>query len=176
VANIFVISDTHFGHANILNFKGLNNEPLRVFDDVNHMDEYMIERWNSVVTPQDKIYHLGDVLVKGSDWTKLGRLNGHKRLLLGNHDYPNMRLYQPYFEDIYSTRLLDKLLLSHIPIHPLSLGKAIANVHGHVHNNVGPDHFGKQYVNVSVEVVDYTPIAWEDLKDKVLKRLEDDLN
>ena len=172
MANIFVISDTHFGHKNILNFKNAEGQSLRVFEDVDQMNEHMIERWNSVVRPEDKIYHLGDLIVKGDDWILLGRLQGHKRLILGNHDYPNMRLYQPYFEDIYSTRLLDKLLLSHIPIHPLSLGKAIANVHGHVHNNVGPDHFGKQYVNVSVEVIDYTPVAWEDLKQLVQERLE----
>ena len=172
MANIFVISDTHFGHKNILNFKNAEGQSLRVFEDVNQMNEHMIERWNSVVRPEDKIYHLGDLIVKGDDWALLGRLQGHKRLILGNHDYPNMRLYQPYFEDIYSTRLLDKLLLSHIPIHPLSLGKAIANVHGHVHNNVKPDHFGKQYVNVSVEVVDYTPVAWEDLKQLVQERIE----
>lgn len=172
MANIFVISDHHFGHANILHFKNKNGEPLRVFDDVNHMDEYMIERWNEVVRPQDKVYHLGDVLVKGADWKKLGRLNGHKRLVLGNHDYSDMKLYAPYFEDIYGTRLLDKLLLSHIPVHPFSLGKAVANVHGHVHNNVEAGHFGKQYFNVSVEVVDYTPLAFEELKKLVQKQLD----
>lgn len=171
MACIFVISDHHFGHANILNFHGLDNTPLRVFDDVNHMNEYMIAQWNSVVQPQDKVYHLGDVLVKGADWTLLGRLNGHKRLILGNHDYPNMKLYAPYFEDIYSSRLLDKLLLTHIPVHPFSLGKAIANVHGHVHNNVASDHFGKQYINVSVEVVDYKPVSLETLMAKAQKQI-----
>ena len=170
--NLFVISDHHFGHANILNFKGLNDKPLRLFDDVNHMNEYMIEKWNSVVTPQDHVYNLGDVLVKGADWKLLGRLNGHKRLVLGNHDYPLMKLYLPYFEKIYGTHIIDQLLLSHIPVHPLSLGKAIANVHGHVHANVADDHFGKQYINVSVEVVDYTPVALEDLKKLALKRLK----
>ena len=170
--NIFVISDTHFGHANILNFKGLDDKPLREFKDVHHMDEHMIEMWNSVVRPQDKVYHLGDVLVKGANWTLLQRLNGHKRLILGNHDYPDMKLYTPYiFEAVYSSRMIDRLLFTHIPVHPLSLGKAIANVHGHVHNNVAPNHFGKQYVNVSVEVIDYTPISLDALQQLVQKRL-----
>ena len=171
--NVFVISDTHFGHANILNFKGLDDKPLRVFDDVHHMDEFMIEKWNSIVTPQDHVYHLGDVIVKGKDCGKLlKRLNGHKRLVLGNHDFPKMSEYTPYFEKIYGSRLLDQLLMTHIPVHPLSLGKAIANIHGHVHSNVPDDHFGKQYINVSVEVVDYTPVALEDLKKLALKRLK----
>ncbi len=169
--NIFLISDTHFGHANILKFKNWDGKPLRVFNDVDHMNEHMVERWNSVVRPQDKVYHLGDVLVKGSNWKILERLQGHKRLILGNHDYPNMRLYQPYFEDIYSSRLIDKFLMTHIPVHIASLGRAIANIHGHTHGSA-EGHFGKQYFNVSVEVIDYTPIAFEDLKKLALKRLE----
>ncbi len=171
MSNVFVISDHHFGHANILKFKGLNDKPLRVFDDLNHMHEYMVEAWNSVVRPQDKVYHLGDVIVKANDWKILSRLNGHKRLVLGNHDYPDMKLYAPYFESVYGTRLIDKLLLSHIPVHPFSLGKAIANVHGHVHSNVADDHFGLQYINVSVEVVDYKPVSLEDLKSLAARRL-----
>lgn len=173
MANIFVISDTHFGHENMLNFKDRHDKPMRVFDDVHHMDEHMIERWNSVVGIQDHVYHLGDVIVRGKDCGRLlKRLNGHKRLVLGNHDFPKMSEYTPYFEKIYGTRLLDSLLLSHIPVHPLSLGKAIANIHGHVHNNTAPDHFGKQYLNVSVEVIDYTPVAWEALKKLVHQKLE----
>lgn len=169
--NVFIISDSHFDHSNILTFKKPDGSPLRVFDDVNHMNEHMVEKWNSVVRPQDKIYHLGDVALKDKGINYLSRCNGHKRLVLGNHDYGNMRLYQPYFEAIYSSRILDKMLFTHIPVHPLSLGKAIANIHGHVHDGLRPDHFGKQYFNVCVEVLDYTPISLEDLKKKVLKKL-----
>ena len=173
LANIWVISDTHFMHEGVLRFKNYLGEPMRVFDDVYHMGEHLVERWNSVVKPEDKVFHLGDVALKDKGIEYIGRCNGHKRLLLGNHDYPNMRLYQPYFEKIYSTRLLDKILFSHIPVHPLSLGKALICCHGHTHSNVPPDHFGKQYYNVSCEVLDdYTPIAFEDLKKKAFKRLE----
>lgn len=173
MSNIYVISDSHFGHANILNFKDLDGDPLRVFDDVNHMNEHMIERWNSVVCVQDKVYHLGDVVTKcGEPERILSRLQGHKRLVLGNHDQSKMKFYAPFFEEIYSTRLLDKMLLSHIPVHPYSFGKALVNVHGHVHANVSDDHFGKAYYNVSVEVLDdYTPISFEELKKRALKKL-----
>lgn len=169
--NVLVVSDHHFDHANILNFKKPDGSPLRVFKDVSHMNEYMVERHNSIVRPQDKVYFLGDVAIKDTGINYLKRLNGHKRLILGNHDYANMRLYQPYFEAIYSSRMLDKMLFTHIPVHPLSLGKAIANVHGHTHAGLSDDHFGKQYFNVCVEVLDYTPISLEDLKKKVIKKL-----
>lgn len=169
--NIFIISDHHFDHANILNFKTPDGSPLRSFKDVDHMNEHMVEQHNSVVRPQDKCYFLGDIAMTDTGINYLKRLNGHKRLILGNHDYGNMRLYQPYFEAIYSSRLLDKMIFTHIPIHPASLGKAIANVHGHVHHDGNAAVFGKQYYNVCVENLDYTPISLEDLKKKVLKKL-----
>ena len=175
--DIFVISDTHFDHEGILRFTDKDGAYLRDFKDVNHMNEYMIEKWNSVVRTQDKVYHLGDVgIFKGKNHGQhIARLNGHIRLVLGNHDY--FLKHQSFFgtrvEAVYGSRRLDDFLLTHIPIHPLCLGKKItANIHGHVHNNVGPDHFGPRYFNVSVEVIDYTPVSFEDLKKKVLKKID----
>src|ERR1700692_3925644 len=108
---VWVISDQHFDHGNILNFQKSGGHKLREFKDVNHMNEYMIEKHNSVVRPQDKVYCLGDFAMKDRGILYARRLNGHKRLILGNHDYGNMRLYLPYFESIYSSRLIDKVLM-----------------------------------------------------------------
>ena len=51
------------------------------------MDQTLIENWNSVVGPNDYVFHLGDFCFKGSPyWDKmLNQLNGHKFLILGNH-------------------------------------------------------------------------------------------
>ncbi len=54
---------------------------LREFDTVEEMDELMVERWNSVVHPQDKVYHLGDVVMHKRALPILARLNGEKFLL-----------------------------------------------------------------------------------------------
>lgn len=168
MANIFLISDTHFGHANILNFKRPDGTPMRVFDDVNHMNEHMIDRWNSVVRPQDKIYHLGDVtMFKQLDGRILNRLNGHKRLVRGNHDVAPTKQYLQWFDEIYACRVLDRMLLTHIPIHTESLGRFRANIHGHIHAHPS---FGPQYVNVSVEAIDYTPVSLEEISAKVKDR------
>lgn len=63
--DIWLISDTHFNHANILKFTDSRTGlPVRPgFESVDHMNEHMIERWNSVVKPGDIVYHLGDVVM-----------------------------------------------------------------------------------------------------------------
>jgi len=57
------------------------------------MDQKLIENWNNVVGPNDYIFHLGDFCFKGSQyWDRiLNQLNGHKFLILGNHDLKNLK-------------------------------------------------------------------------------------
>lgn len=156
MAEIYLISDTHFGHAGILNFRKQNGEPLRAFKSVEEMDECMIERWNSVVRPSSHIYHLGDVVMKQQVLdVVMPRLNGHKRLVRGNHDIFRTKHYARYFDEIYGVRVLDNLIFSHIPIHPESLGRFKGNIHGHTH---GQHALGGKYIDVCVEAVNYTPV------------------
>jgi calcineurin-like phosphoesterase family protein len=156
MAEVFLISDNHFGHANILNFRKQNGDRLRAFDSVEEMDEHMIEQWNSVVRPQDHIYNLGDVVMRQQVMdVVMPRLNGHKRLVRGNHDIFRTKHYMRYFDEIYGLRVLDNMIFSHIPIHPESMGRFKANVHGHLH---GQHTLGGKYIDVSVEAVDYTPV------------------
>lgn len=58
------------------------------------MDDVLVENWNRVVAQSDEVFHLGDLAL--GDWTRwegiLSRLNGHKTLVLGNHD----RLFSGY--------------------------------------------------------------------------------
>lgn len=182
MSNIFLISDTHFGHSNILTFTDNDGKRLREFDTVEEMDELMVERWNSVVRPQDKVYHLGDVVMHKRALPILARLNGEKVLIKGNHDKEKLALYTPYFKDVRGTHQFDGMILSHIPIHPNSLARWGTNVHGHLHSNVvtketywagletphvEPD---LRYFCVSVEQINYTPISLEDLKLKIKER------
>lgn len=170
MANIFFISDHHFGHANILTFKNSDGTPLREFQDVDHMNEIMIQRHNLVVRPGDKVYFLGDVVMsrKTSALQVLARLNGEKVLIKGNHDQCNAEAYLQYFKDIRGSHQFEGLIMTHIPIHPESLARWGLNVHGHLHNNVVrmplsqiPD---KRYFNVSVERLNYMPISLEELR------------
>jgi len=144
----YVISDTHFGHINILTFKRSNGEPLRAFSSIEEMDETIVENWNKTVRP-----------------------NGHKRLVRGNHDLFPTKEYMEYFEEIYGVRVLPKLglILSHIPIHPESLSRWKYNVHGHLHANLVTipeidNIIDSRYINVSCERVNYTPVDLDEIE------------
>jgi calcineurin-like phosphoesterase family protein len=174
MSNIFFASDHHFHHKNILTFKNSDDTPLRVFDDVDHMNEHMVYCHNRVVRPTDKVYFLGDVCMsrnaKGLEI--LGRMNGEKVLIKGNHDLANASQYLQYFKDIRGSHQFDGMILTHIPIHPESLARWGLNVHGHLHNNVvmirgfadKPIEPDPRYFNVSMERINFTPISLEEVK------------
>lgn len=168
--NTFLISDTHFSHGNILTFLNPDGTRLRPFNSVEEMDELMIENWNKVVRPNDRVYHLGDVTFKFAYLQAIvPRLNGYKNAVLikGNHDELKPSQYLQFFKDIRAYSILDKFVLSHVPIHPDSLSRWRANIHGHLHSNVVkyPDGSAdKRYFNVSVEQIGYTPIPFETIR------------
>lgn len=177
---LWFTSDTHFSHANtIFRFKRPDGTPLRAFRSVEEMDETLVARWNECVRPSDHIYHLGDVSMMRPRYVAgiLKRLNGHKRLVRGNHDiYKTAEYIEAGFEEIYGSRIMGDLLFTHIPIHPDCLGGWVsANVHGHVHCNPSPQPVMKihkvtqavrwvPYLNISVEQTDYRPLSLEQIQ------------
>lgn len=170
MANIFFASDHHFDHANILTFKRDDGTPLREFDSVDHMNEYIVNSHNRVVKPGDKTYFLGDVCMdrKGRGLEILARMNGEKILIKGNHDQCKAEAYLKYFKDIRGSHQFGGLIMTHIPIHSESLARWGLNVHGHLHYNVVrmplsqiPD---RRYFNVGMERINYTPISLEEIK------------
>lgn len=168
MANIFLISDTHFGHKNICLFKRQDGSPLRPWDNPDEMDEAMVDRWNALVKPNDVVYHLGDVVINRRCLQILRRLNGDKRLILGNHDIFGHNDYLPYFKRLHGSFKLDNLLLTHIPVHIDSIAHWVqCNVHGHIHAQDIPN--GK-YINVSVEMTEYAPVSLEDLRVRIKEK------
>ena len=184
MSDIWVLSYTHLQHANILTFTDENGEPIRGarFSSVAEMDECMLENWNSVVKPGDKIYHLGDVMMGDKEhFTKFwSRLNGSKRLIVGNHDDIKFLSSGGFFAKVSMLRLFPEfgLMLTHVPIHDQSLYRypkkddvnswdkpkeELLNVHGHIHQNPSPPG---RYRCVCVEQINYTPINIEELRIK----------
>lgn len=157
------ISDTHFSHQNIL--KWGRSE----FSTVEDMNEHMIDKWNSVVKKGDLVYHLGDVFFgPKQDFQKLWpRLNGSKRLIVGNHDDVKYMASGGFFQKMMLWRVWhDKpLLFTHVPVHEDCIHERViqaggVNVHGHTHMNGSPEG---PYRSVCVELNDYTPVNLEEL-------------
>ena len=175
---VFLVSDTHFGHAGVCRF--LRNDgvtKLRPWDDPEEMDEEMVRRWNETVRPNDKVYHLGDVVINRKALTTLARLNGDKVLIRGNHDIFRDDEYRKYFRELRAYHVMNGMILSHIPIHEESLGRFGTNIHGHLHANRvkrtdinGVDVIDVRYHCVCVEQTDFAPILFEN----VIKRIQEE--
>ena len=174
MSNIFLCSDHHFGHANILTFTTEDGSRVRDFTSVEHMDETMVENHNRVVSPKDKVYFLGDVAFHNRTLATVARLNGEKILIKGNHDLEKLSAYENYFKDVRGSHQLAGFILTHIPIHSDSLSRWTANVHGHLHTRQVQlnGHNDPRYLNVSMEQINFTPIALENVMQLVKHRLE----
>lgn len=131
----FYISDTHFGHQNIIRY---DNRP---FSTVEEMDRTLIERWNNIVSDKDMVYILGDFSWYNEKKTIeiLDRLCGHKILVKGNHDRVSPKIAKIFgvvCDYIEITDGKEKVVMSHYPT-PFWNGQFNDTVHlyGHVHNS-----------------------------------------
>lgn len=163
---IYLISDTHFNHANIIKYC------KRPFSNIENMNKVIIQNWNDIVKENDVVFHLGDLgLGKREEVFNLVKnLNGKKYLLKGNHDKWCDSTYSDLgFQVIENPYILKeyKIILSHIPIPDCNIPHGFINVHGHIHNNklyecienYDPKEFSLNiHVNVSCEKINYSPI------------------
>ena len=160
---IFLIGDCHFGHRNIIKYCN------RPFKDVVDMTEKLIKNWNSIVGKNDIVYVVGDFALCGKQKIiEIGnRLNGHKRLILGNHDGASIATYREAgFEFVYNHSIVldDFYIISHIPMVGISVNAPFANVFAHVHDDPTYKDCSCRSFCVSAERINYTPISFEDIK------------
>lgn len=190
---LFFTSDTHFNHENILRFCN------RPFKTIQEHDEVLIDNWNSVVGPDDTVFHLGDFCFGNPQKVIEVRkkLNGHIFLIRGNHDDKNLQasLYPLFEEVLYQARILvDKrtVYLNHFPFMCFAhwdsskydrnaLSFALS---GHTHirrGNTGSDaSFTKFYLptqyDVGVDFNDFKPVSWEEINRKVNYQIDNQCN
>lgn len=155
---IYFCSDLHFSHQNIIKYCD------RPWATVEEMNEALIANWNSVVKPEDTVWHLGDVAMgpKSKHPEIVARLNGHKLLIRGNHDANHKKMVALGFEASMNDATIDtpvgKVYLRHVPTLEF---KADWHFCGHVHK--AWKHWKKTIVNVGVDVRDYKPVTLEEL-------------
>lgn len=190
--NIYMISDTHFYHNNIIEYCN------RPFKNVEEMNQYMIDKWNNRVSKDDIVIHLGDVGFGSKEQVQnlCHQLNGTKILIKGNHDmrkgnqfwkdcgfelvYKNKQLdIDDVFKDIKEIRPdfnesldnikkimgVSKIIISHYPV---VVNSDELNIHGHIHNTP-LEQTNKDLVEtmnhicISVELIDYEPMILNEI-------------
>lgn len=153
MAETYFISDIHFNDPR--NNRGINMSNISGI-------EYMIKNWNSKVEEEDIVIILGDILCNTVSSTYsneqtmmlwysnvrdfIGKLNGRKKLILGNHDVKEIK-FKDIFGDIFETILqyeeieisrnnkTEKVILFHYPISEWRgfYGNNTIHIHGHTH-------------------------------------------
>ena len=173
--DIWFISDTHFQHTNILKYS-----PSRaaLFNNTKKMDEVLIDNWNKTIKPEDKVYHLGDVTFGSKEYYADNihpRLNGNKRLIVGNHDNIKFFTERKLFQKIMLWRVFNDpaypFLFSHVPVFQREIDDRVKqpnakNIHGHFHDDLSPT---KNHFCVCVEQTNFKPIHIEEIKHAVSK-------
>ena len=149
---IWLTSDTHFNHANIIRYCG------RPFAHLDEMNGTLIRNWNVCVQPNDTIYHLGDFALgpSASVSSFFWQLNGKKILVRGNHDgRPTVRLPWDDQAEVFS---LEGLTLVH---NPATIKVEGWVVHGHLHTR--HKLTGPRQIHVGVDAWNYLPVALEEV-------------
>lgn len=183
---LWLISDTHFGHKNIIKFQQ-RPESHEVI---------ILDKWIRFVRDEDQILHLGDVFMgkQGNPerWARvLSRMPGEKFLILGNHDFKKNSskhsLYDLAGFEVIEPFIVNGFAFTHRPIAEdfPHLGRSAAemgteygnyeavdqsgwhtNIHGHTHGNLyepgnkwaGPGYWNHNYINVCVEMTSLGPV------------------
>jgi len=162
---IFFTADSHLDHSNIIKYCN------RPFKTVEEMNETIITNWNSVVKSEDTVYHLGDFCLGPRERMRLlgNQLNGHKHLIMGNHDKGKTRLHEAGFESVTRSVFVPfklgeelKVQLSHYPYKtnnawnwsPEDNGMIL--LCGHIHDRwLVKDRM----INVGVDMHNFTPVS-----------------
>lgn len=175
-SKIFLIGDPHFGHRNIIRYCN------RPFETVEQMNETLIKNWNKAVGKQDIVYVLGDFALCGKDRIIeiTQKLNGRKRLILGNHDGASLETYRAAgFEYVYNHPIIldDFYILSHYPQTYIQKDGLYANIFAHVHDDPAYVDYSSRTFCVSAERpwINYTPLSFEGIK-QLMKECEENGN
>lgn len=185
---IWFTSDTHFSHERIIT---LCNRPFR---DAQHMNEMLIKNWNDVVSPDDTVFHLGDVALGtfSESILNVGRLNGFKILVDGNHDRLSVEkasrrerfepMYREVFQEIAGVSasvILDIgeiASMSHYPyegdhtekdrhgeLRLVDYGHTLLHGHTHSTEKVSRSKRGTLMIHVGVDAWDYRPVSMDEV-------------
>ena len=174
MGKIWLTSDLHLGHDQ--NFIWCP----RGFNSVEEHDETIIKNWNELVSPDDTVYCLGDLMLNDNEGgcRKLNQLNGRIYIIYGNHDTANrVQLYANIRPNILGVGLAYILkyqgysfYLSHYPTLTSNfdtgkpLKRRVLNLCGHSHTNDKFKDMDKGIIyHVELDAHNNKPILLDDI-------------
>jgi len=142
------------------------------------MNEAIINNWNNIVSDSDRVFVLGDVFLCKPDEAKeyIEKLNGHKILIKGNHDYDEKKMLWAGFDEFHRSFDYEMpdgrlALLEHRPLPDCMIGeKYDLMMHGHIH--VAEKVRGKK-INVSCDIWEFEPIPVQTLQELSLELIDE---
>ena len=175
----FFTADTHLGHKNVIKYCD------RPYTCVDNMDAELIDNWNSVVSPSDTVYHVGDFFFNNANRAQeiLNQLNGTINLIRGNHDRNKkildmIELRGGFVKDMHTYKCADEdaiggkqeIVLCHYAMRVWNKAHYGAwHLYGHSHGSL-PDDVTSMSFDVGVDVHNYTPITYEQVKVYMFKK------
>lgn len=182
---IFYIADTHFGDERIFNLCS------RPFQDLAEYQKVLCCRWNKKVNSTDTVYVLGDIANEDFESLSaiLNKLNGHKHLIVGNHDEKIIKTISKskIFETMGFIKLINdngrQVCLCHYPLLDwVGFNQSGFHIYGHIHNKtvrqgqvyaqIKEYYKDKRAYNAGVDVVGFEPVTL----DEIIKLKEKNIN
>jgi calcineurin-like phosphoesterase family protein len=154
---MFITADHHFGHYNIIRHC---NRPFKTAEE---MDDCLIANWNSAVSKNDIVWHLGDIIFRSARDPEyyISALNGKISIIFGNHDHKVARRYESWFWEKYDLHEFNynkkRIILCHYPLARWN-GKNHGSIHFHGHSHGKYFAPGQLILDVGVDCHNYKPI------------------
>ena len=182
---VFVTSDLHFCHDREFVWGA------RGYADVNEMNEAQVRKWNEVVTDEDEVWVLGDLMLgdfeQGLSYLK--QLKGKIHVCLGNHDTSKReKAYRDLGWDVQLCARMkykkNSFYLSHYPtithnIDEKELWQVVVNLYGHTHQTTNFYHDDPWMYHVGVDSHDGYPVSMDQVLADIraeMKRCEEMLD
>ena len=150
---LYLITDTHLGHQNMLKSCG---RPAR-------FTNLILDSCRKMVRSNDMLIHLGDVAWNEEELMRFMKLPGHKVLVRGNHDKKSTA----YYMDAGFALVVDSMTMTLQGIRMLFLHASLyghtadINIHGHQHDLHYEDVFHR-YWPLALEHMGYKPLPLDD--------------
>ena len=166
----FVISDTHWGHENIIKY----------CDRPSYHEQLMMSNWRKAIKDDKVVVHLGDLMMGGDEYYAYfkdqvaPKLTGKKYIVLGNHDKRKYDYQELGFTVIKPFSIEYRGYEVSFSHYPKLLGDndKLLHVHGHIHNHTYSrgeiNRWGN--INVSVEPMNYKPKSISRLLNKEITK------